>query len=74
VANGLGSDVAVAVTLSAHYVLANPQPPGFPSRASHTGADAGHLHFPRTLLSGSRIFVLKCEAVALVAAGAASYS
>lgn len=72
VANGLGN--AIAVTLSNDYVLANPRPPGFPFRPSWTGADAADLDFPKTVPSGTRIFVLQCEAAALVNAGAASYS
>jgi hypothetical protein len=71
VANGLGSDLPIGVVLSANYVLADPQPIGFPARASHTGPHAGELHFPRTLMAGSRIYVLRAEADALVAAGAA---
>lgn len=74
VANGIGSDVAVAVTLSSNYVLANPRPPGFPFKPSFTGTDALDLDYPRTVSSGTRIFVLACEATALVNAGAASYS
>ena len=73
VANGLGN--AIAVTLSNDYVLANPRPPGFPFRPSWTGAAApASLDFPKTVPSGTRIFVLQCEATALVNAGAASYS
>ena len=74
VANGIGSDVPVAVTLSSSYVLSNPRPPGFPFRPSFTGTDAADLDYPRTVLSGTRILVLQCEAAALVAASAASYS
>jgi hypothetical protein len=76
VANGIGSDVAVAVTLGATaYVLANPRPPGFPARPSWTGADAADLgDSGRTVPGGTRLYVLSCEAAALVNAGAASYS
>jgi hypothetical protein len=75
VANGIGSAVPIAVTLSENYVLASPRPPGFPSRPSMTGAAAPNLDYPgETVLSGTRIFLLACEAAALVAAGAASHS
>jgi hypothetical protein len=74
VANGIGSDVAVYVTLSANYVLANPRPPGFPFRPGMTVTDAGDLDYPLTISSGTRIQVLAAEAAALVGAGAASYS
>jgi hypothetical protein len=76
VANGIGSAVAVAVTLGGTaYVLANPRPPGFPLRPSWTGADAADLYDAgRTVPGGARIFLLSCEAAALVNAGAATYS
>jgi hypothetical protein len=76
VANGIGSDVPVAVTLGAtSYILANPRPPGFPSRPSWTGADAADLgDAGRTVPPGTRIFLLSCEAAALVTGGFATYS
>lgn len=75
IANGIGSDVPVAVTLGATaYVLANPRPPGFPFRPSWTGSDAADLDYPRTVPGGTRVFVLACEASALVTGGYASYS
>lgn len=64
----LGSDVAVAVLLSTNYSMLNP--PGFPFRASFTGAATPQ--YPHTIVSGTTIKVLKCEATALVAAGAAT--
>jgi hypothetical protein len=64
----LGSAVAVAVLLSMDYAMLNP--PGFPFRASFTGAAIPQ--YPHTVTSGSTIKVLKCEANALVAAGAAT--
>jgi hypothetical protein len=76
VANGIGSDVAVAVTLgTTAYVLVNPRPPGFPLRYSWTGADAADLgDAGRTVPGGTRFYCLSCEASALVGAGFASYS
>jgi hypothetical protein len=68
----LGSAVAVKVTLTADYVLANPRPPGFPSPPSMTGSRAGNLHFPRTLPNGSVHSFHACEATALINAGAAT--
>jgi hypothetical protein len=68
----LGSDIPVAVTLSADYAMIDP--PGYPFRASFTGAAAANLQYPRTVASGTTISVLKCEADALVTAGAASYA
>ena len=61
---------AVAVTLSTDYALLDP--PGYPFRASFTGSRAPDLQYPRTVVSGSTISVLKCEADALVNAGAAA--
>jgi hypothetical protein len=60
------------VTLSTNYAMLDP--PGFPARPSFTGADAADLQYPRTPASGLRFQSLACEAAALVAAGAASYS
>jgi hypothetical protein len=68
----LGSAVPVYVTLSTDYAMLDPV--GFPFRASFTGAVAGSLQFPRTVPNGTRFAVLNCEAVALVAAGAAVLS
>ena len=64
----LGSDVPVAVTLSADYAMLNP--PGYPFRPSFTGASTPQ--YPHTVLSGTTIKVLACEATALVNAGAAA--
>jgi len=68
----IGSAVPVAITLSTDYAML--EPPGFPFRASFTGATAGNLQYPRTVPSGTTLSVLKCEADALVIAGAASYA
>ena len=68
----LGSDVAVGVTLTTDYELANPRPPGFPFRPSMTGTDQFGLDYPKTVLSGTSIKVLACEADALINAGAAT--
>jgi hypothetical protein len=64
------------VTLGAtSYILSNPRPPGFPARFSWTGADAGDLYDAgRTVPGGTRIFLLSCEAAALVTSGFATYS
>jgi hypothetical protein len=64
----LGSDVAVAVVLSTDYAMLDP--PGFPFRASFTGAATPQ--YPQTIASGTTIKVLRAEAAALVAAGAAT--
>jgi hypothetical protein len=64
----LGSDVSVAVTLSTDYAMLNP--PGYPFRASFTGAATPQ--YPHTIVSGTTIKVLRCEATALVGAGAAT--
>lgn len=64
----LGNAASVAVTLTTDYSMGNP--PGFPFRASFTGAAIPQ--FPHTIVSGSTIDVLECEAAALVAAGAAT--
>lgn len=74
----LGSDAAVAVTLSTDYWMA--QPPGFPSRPGFTGAPFPvrlarydlSAQFPQTVPSGATILVLQPEAAALIAAGAAT--
>lgn len=69
----LGSDVSVSVTLSTDYELASPRPPGFPSRPSMTGVHAAHVEYAgRVIPAGTTISVLRCEADALVAAGAAT--
>jgi hypothetical protein len=74
VSAGLGSDVAVAVTLTANYTLANPRPPGFPFHPSFTGAAAVSLEYPRTIPSGTTMKCLRIEAAALVTAGVATYA
>ena len=67
----LGSAVAVAVLLSTDYTLANPRPPGFPTRPSMTGAAFANLDVPGNVIpSGTTIKTLQCEATALVNAGA----
>jgi hypothetical protein len=64
----LGSDVPVAVLLSTDYAMLDP--PGFPFRTSFTGAATPQ--FPKTIASGTMLSVLRAEATALVAAGAAT--
>src|SRR5215472_15433976 len=68
----IGSAVPVAVVLSEDYAMLDPD--GFPFRASFTGATAGNLQYPRTVPSGTTLQLLKCEADALVTAGAAAYA
>lgn len=67
----LGHAVSVKVQLSINYSKANP--PGWPTAPSMTGAAAASLDYPRTHLSGAILTLLKPEADALVAAGAATY-
>ncbi|MFV3129268.1 hypothetical protein [Niveispirillum sp. KHB5.9] len=63
----LVSDVPATVLLSADYTLWNP--PGYPQRFSYTGAA---IRQPGTVTAGTTIKVIKAEAAALVAAGAAT--
>jgi len=62
----------VKVRLTADYAIEHP--PGAPSRPSMTGAPAAGLDYPRTVASGTVLTLIKAEADALVAAGAASYA
>jgi len=62
----------VKVQLSANYTTLNP--PGMPSRPSMTGCAVANLNYPRTVLSGTVLTLLKGEADALVAASKASYA
>jgi hypothetical protein len=62
----------VKVTLTANYAI-NARPPGAPTRPGMTGAAAASLDYPRTILSGTVLSLLKAEADALVAAGKATY-
>lgn len=62
----------VKVTLSTDYAMQHG--PGIPFRPSFTGAAAKNLQYPRTIVSGTTVSLLKAEADALVAAGAASYA
>jgi hypothetical protein len=64
----LGSDVAVKVLLSTDYAMIDP--PGYPARPSFTGAAIPQ--YPHLVPSGTTLAVLRCEAVALVNAGAAT--
>jgi len=66
----IGSDVAVAVLLTADYVMLDP--PGFPFRPSFTGASAPQ--YPRTVADGTTLHLLACEASALVTAGGGTYA
>jgi hypothetical protein len=66
----LGSAVPVRVTLTTDYAMLCP--PGLPARPAFTGAiPVGN--YPRTIPSGTTLALLKCEADALVAAGAATF-
>lgn len=72
VANGLGSDGAVSVTLTADYILA--RPPGYPTRPAMTGTDPANSDYAgRVIPSGTSLGLLPPEAAALVNAGAATY-
>lgn len=63
----LGSAVAVRVTLTSNYAMLHPA--GYPFRRSYTGAATPQ--YPHTVASGTTLEVLRCEATALIAAGAA---
>lgn len=65
----LGVDVPVRVTLTKDY--ATLCPPGYPSRPGFTGA-MPVSNYPHTIQSGTTLSLLKCEADALVTAGAAT--
>jgi hypothetical protein len=68
----LGGDrAAVSVTLSADYIMENPGN-GWPGRPFLWGVS--HPAFPYTILTGTTIALLQCEADALVTAGAATYA
>jgi hypothetical protein len=70
----LGSAVAVAVTLSTNYTLANPRPPAFPVRPSWTGVAVAAFDdvAGAVIASGTVLEVLQAEATALINAGAAT--
>ena len=68
----LGSDVAVRVTIGDTHFVAT-RPPGWPTRPQDTGAAAAEGSVV-TFAAGSTVALLRCEATALVAAGAASYA
>lgn len=68
----IGSAVPVRITLTSNY--ATLRPPGYPSRPALTGVDAADLDSPRVIASGTTLALLKPEADALVAAGAATYA
>jgi hypothetical protein len=61
----------VKVHLTANYALLSG--PGIPARPSFTGAPVAGLDYPRTIVSGTALLLLKGEADALVTAGAATY-
>jgi len=61
----------VKVQLSANYAMLSG--PGIPTRPSMTGTSAVNLDYPRTIVSGTVLTLLKGEADALVTAGKASY-
>jgi hypothetical protein len=66
----LGADVVAAVQLSADYAMLTP--PGYPFRPHFTGTDTPQ--YPHVIASGTTVRLLKPEAAALVAAGAATYA
>ena len=66
------SSAPVKVVLSAAYARATSA--GTPSPPSMTGCASAGLDYPRTVNSGVTLSLLKHEADALVAAGAASYA
>ncbi len=71
-ATTLGSDVAVEVVIGgANYVATHP--PGWPVRPANTGTAVAEGSTV-TFTAGSTVALLKCEAAALVNAGAASYA
>lgn len=64
----LGNDVTARITLTADYAMLIA--PGFPARPGFTGAmPVGN--YPHTIATGTTVALLKCEADALVLAGAA---
>jgi len=71
-ATTLGSDVAVKVTIGGTDYIAT-HPPGWPTRPQDTGALPAEPSTV-TFAAGSTVALLRCEAAALVAAGAASYA
>lgn len=60
----------VRITLSKDF--AQEHPPGWPAPPSQTGVDAPHLHYPRTIASGTTVTMFACVAAALIAASAAT--
>jgi hypothetical protein len=62
----------VKVTLTADYTILSGS--GIPTRPSMTGATKAGLDYPRTVLSGTVLTLLKGEADALVAASKATYA
>jgi hypothetical protein len=57
----------VQVVLTADYMMIDP--PGFPFRPSFTGTAVAQ--FPKAVPNGSTLWLLNCEAAALIAAGGA---
>lgn len=62
----------VKVHLTSNYAMLSG--PGIPTRPSMTGAPVANLDYPRTIVSGTTLTLLKGEADALVTAGAATYA
>ena len=70
----LGGDrAAVSVTLTADYTLENPGA-GWPVVRPFMAGTTPLPAFPYTVASGTVLALLKCEADALVQAGAATYA
>jgi hypothetical protein len=61
----------VKVQLSSNYTTVCL--PGMPTRPSLTGCAVANLDYPKTILSGTVLTLLKGEADALVTAGKATY-
>jgi hypothetical protein len=71
-AKGLGHDVPVKVTIGATDFIVT-RPPGWPSRP-HTTGSAVAEGSTTTFKAGATVALLRCEAVALVAAAFATYA
>lgn len=64
------SSAPVHVQLTANYTVA--ETPGLPRRPQFTGASQANLEYPRTIPSGTKLYLFAGEANALIQAGAAS--
>jgi hypothetical protein len=64
-------DVPVAVVLTTDYTMHEiSEPPGFPNRPGGTGS--AQARYPHVASAGTTLHLLRCEADALIAAGAAT--